>query len=390
MSAAGDSQVNLSNWREAPYNRAAFHRVSEILPTAPVPGARAGDFGFAPSRLSLDGLQTTQADGSAIGLDGFLEATSTDAMVVLADGKLVHEYYAPGMPQDATHILMSSTKAITGLVAGGLASSGQVDFDDLATRYVPEVALTPYAGATLRHLLDMRCVLPFDASMQPAYYEAVGWAPATADAGRGGLHTFISNLQGPIAKHGGPFRYVSSNTDLLGWALERATGKPFAALASEGLWRPLGAEHDAQITLARDGAPMCAGGFSATARDFARLGQLIVDDGRRGGAQVLPEAVLADILQNGDRPSWANGEWGAFFAPVGQVMSYRSGWYTIDRSPQIQFAMGIHGQNLIVDRANRIVIAKLSSWPIPFDYGTFLLTHRTFDEMLRLLANPKA
>jgi len=153
---------------------------------------------------------------------------------------------------------------------------------------------------------------------------------------------------------------------------------------SELLWRPIGAEHAACIAVDREGAPRCTGGLCTTARDLARLGQLVVDGGSRGSRQIIPPALIHDIAANGDPEAWKNGEFAASFGS--RRMSYRSGWYIIHNEPQILFAMGIHGQNLFVDRANRIVVAKLSSQDNPIDYRATALTHRAVAELRRCLA----
>ena len=200
-----------------------------------------------------------------------------------------------------------------------------------------------------------------------------------------GLHDFFAHVKGAPAVHGGPFRYVSANTDLLGWVVERATGRPFVTLLSELLWRPMGADTDASMTLDRMGAPRCTGGMSATARDFARIGQLLIDRGRSGSVEIVPERLIADIENNGDPDAWATGEWGAAFAPISKNMSYRSGWYVINDAPQTLFAMGIHGQNLFVDRTNKIVIAKFSSLNDRVDLRALPLTHMAVAEIRRCL-----
>jgi CubicO group peptidase (beta-lactamase class C family) len=66
-------------------------------------------------------------------------------------------------------------------------------------------------------------------------------------------------------------------------------------------------------------------------------------------------------------------------------MRYRSGWYVVDEEPQILFAMGIHGQNLFVDTANRIVIAKVSSQNDPIDNRAMWLTHQAVPEFRRCI-----
>ena len=74
----------------------------------------------------------------------------------------------------------------------------------------------------------------------------------------------------------------------------------------------------------------------------------------------------------------------------GTNMRYRSGWCLVDDRPKTMFAMGIHGQNLFIDRANRIVVAKLSSWKQRIDYLPLWATHRGFERLQRTLAQREA
>ena len=378
-------RADLSNWRASPQSRWAFHHVDALIPTTPVRRGGGQAMPLPRSPKSLDAFALRLPSGASLDLDAFLNATATDALVVLLDGEVVHESYAHGMQASSLHILMSATKAVVGLTAGLLASAGRLDLDAPVVRHVPEVADGPYAQSTLRDLLDMRMAIAFDEAQQHAYDEATGWDPTPTGVPGPGLHAFFAGLKGPPAAVGGPFRYVSANTDLLGWAVERASGRAFADLLGELLWTPLGAEHDAALTLDWTGAPRCAGGLCASARDFARLGQLLVDGGRRDGAQVVAAAVLEDLARNGDREGWASGEWGAAFAPISPSMSYRDGWYAVHREPTTLFAMGIHGQNLFVDPASRLVVAKFSSWSEATDYRALPLTHMAVAEMRRLL-----
>jgi CubicO group peptidase (beta-lactamase class C family) len=242
--------------------------------------------------------------------------------------------------------------------------------------------------------MDMRTGIVLEPEQQHAYEIATSWEPAQGGekAGEQGadLVSFLQSLTAPPPAHGGPFSYVSANTELLGWAIERATGQSIAALLSARLWKPMGAEHRAYITLDQKGLARCAGGLCATARDLARLGQLIVDDGQRGTREIIPASVITDITDNGDTEAWRNGEWGKSFASISTNMRYRSGWYLVDDQPKTMFAMGIHGQNLFIDRANRIVVAKLSSWKQRVDYLPLWATHRGFERLRRTLARHKA
>ena len=81
------------------------------------------------------------------------------------------------------------------------------------------------------------------------------------------LRAYIATMR-KAGKHGEAFHYVSTNTDLLGWILERVSGTDFATLLSREIWQPMGAEFDAYITLDRLGAPQTDGGLCVTTRDL--------------------------------------------------------------------------------------------------------------------------
>lgn len=381
-SAAG---VDRSNWRTPPFSRWAFRHVGEIVPTALIASEGGAVRDLPADPRSLDGFGLTDRDGSSLDLDGFLQTTMTDGLVVLLDGKIVYEFHAPGMTERSPHILMSASKSVTGLVVGILVDDHALDLDAEVTHYVSEVADTAYQGATLRHLIDMRTGVVLNAADQAAYAAATNWEAVIPGAPPADLHAFFSGMTSPAAPHGGVFRYVSANTDLLGWAIERATGRTFAELAGELLWAPMGARDDAAITTDDRGAPRCTGGVIATVGDLARLGELVLQGGRRGGNPIVPQAWIDDLATHGDRRAWADGDFGMAFRAVSTDMSYRGGWYMIHDQPEILFAMGIHGQNLFIDRASGLVIAKLSSWEQPIDHRALVLTHQAVPEIRRLL-----
>ncbi len=358
--------ADLSNWRTSPYSRWAFRNVGQLIATEVVENdpANVSSLRHARNGKSESMLRTL-----------FLKATATDAFVMLSDGEIVYECYSNGNDAATPHILMSATKSVVGLITGLLEARGAIDLGFPVARYVPESAGTAYANATLRQLLDMRSGVVLNEVDEIAYNRASGWNPVSSGEPAQGLHAFFASLTSLPAAHGGDFRYVSANTDLLAWAIERAAGKSLASLLSEELWVPMGAERPAFITVDRKGAPRATGGLCATARDFARVGQLLVDGGHSGSRQVLPPSLIEDIERGGDADAWARGEWGKAFAPISKTMRYRSGWYVVEDEPQHIFAMGIHGQNLFVDRANRIVIAKFSSWAQPTDYINLPATH---------------
>jgi CubicO group peptidase (beta-lactamase class C family) len=387
---APESQVTLANWRTSPFNRWAFQHVREIVPSADIPHDPARALRFPSEPVDMRMLAIDRGRNAAMSFDAFLEATDTDGLVIVRRGRIVFEHYASGMTAGTPHILMSVSKSLLGLLAGVLAARGALELDRLVTDLVPEVAGTAYTGATIRHLLDMRAGIAFDedylATSGPIvqYRKATGWHPLDPGDSPSDLRAFYRELTRSAGPHGGPFNYVSPNTDLLGWVIERATGERYADLMSELIWKPMGAAHSAYITVDRLGAPRCAGGMCVTTRDLARVGQLIVDQGAQGTAQVIPSGWIDDIVCGGDPGAWAAGSFVSYFP--GLPMRYRSQWYVQDGEAPILFGLGIHGQHLFVDRAHGIVVAKVSSQALGIDPDRIALTTRAVSQVMAFLA----
>ncbi len=373
-----EGQVTLANWRTAPFNRWAFHHVREIVPSADIPNQPAGVWALPRQPATL-------------ALGKFIAGTDTDALAVLHRGRIVFEHYANGMSEDTPHILMSVSKSILGLLAGILADRGALDVERPVTDIIPELRPTAYKGASVRQLLDMRAGIAFDedylATSGPIveYRKATGWNPPQPGEPASDLRSYYQQLTRSAGAHGGRFDYISPNTDLLGWVIERATGRRYADLMSELLWQPLGAERSAYITVDRLGAPRCAGGMCVTVRDLARIGQLVLQGGLRDGKPVLPKAWLEDIAEGGDANAWNEGRFAKEIFP-GMPMRYRAKWYIVDGDAPLLFGWGIHGQHLFVDRRREVVVAKFSSQAMPVDVERMQVTLRAIAELMKTLA----
>jgi CubicO group peptidase (beta-lactamase class C family) len=383
-----EEQVSLANWRVAPFHRWAFQHVREIVPSADIPN-RPEDIWSLPE-ASVDFARFSfEHDAQRFGFDAFLKSSDTDGIVVLHRGAVVAESYAHGMTRHTPHILMSVSKSLLGIIAGILAEKGVLGLDEPVTRVVPEVSGTAYAGASLRNLLDMRAGIHFDedylatSGLIVDYRKAQNWNPPERGEKLTDLRSFYQRFTEGDGPHAGRFHYVSPNTDLMGWVIERAAGKRYADLVSELLWQPMGAARSAYITVDRLGAPRCAGGVCATVMDLARVGQLIVQNGRKGDTQIIPESWIEDVTRNGDADAWDRGDFSPYFRAL--PMHYRSKWYVLRRPDLVMFAFGVNGQYLFVDRAKQIVVAKVSSQTLPIDGGQIMLGVTGAEAILRHL-----
>jgi CubicO group peptidase (beta-lactamase class C family) len=361
---APESQVTLANWQDPPFNRWAFRHMRELIPSHPIPAGPAAPLQAAAR--PLDDPAVAKLDGSMATVEDVLAGTYTDAFLVVHDGELVAERYFAGMTAGTPHLLMSVSKSVLGCVAGVLTGRGLLDPAAPVTAYVPEVGRSGYAGATIRDLLDMRTGVAFretytalDAEVR-VMERSMGWRPAQP-GDPAGAYPYLATL-GSAGPHGGEFSYRSADSDMLGWACERAAGVRIADLVSALIWQPIGAERDAEITCDPLGSAIPDGGISAAARDLARFGQMLVDDGWAHGRAVVPQAWLADVRQPGPdvREAFARTD-NEYVLPGGW---YRSQFWVIPgRAGPALVCLGIHGQLIYADRAARTVVVKLSSWP---------------------------
>lgn len=382
---AGEDQVTLANWRNAPFSSWAFSHVREVIQTADIPNNPADVWQLQTDLADLADLPVD--DG--LNMNGYLDATYTDAFIVVHKGRVIAEEYRNAAAVHKPHILMSVSKSMLGALSGILAHEGILDTAAPVTDYVPEIAGTSWKGACVQNVLDMRTGIRFDEDYEATsgaiieYRKSTGWNPLEPGESASDLRGFFNQISDTDGPHQGRFHYVSPNTDLMAWIIERAAGTRYADLMSQHLWRPMGAETSAYITVDRLGAPRAAGGMCVTVRDLARVGLLVANRGKRGSSQVLPEAWVDDVLNNGDPQAWADGDFAAYFP--GRDMHYRNKWYVERGDNPMVFCIGIHGQNLYVFPEQQLVVAKMSSRPAPLDPQTSLLNLKMLAALRRYM-----
>jgi CubicO group peptidase (beta-lactamase class C family) len=293
------------------------------------------------------------------------------------------------MSPSSQHLLMSVSKSLVGAVAAALVDRGLLAVHEQVTHYVPALAGTGYAGATVRHLLDMRSGIRFseeytdpDAEVR-LLEQAIGWAPRHTDAVPDSMYGFLATLT-RAREHGGTFEYRSCETDVLGWVCESAAGARMSGLLADLVWRPMGAEFAASLAVDREGSGMFDGGISASLRDLLRFGAVWLGDGTAlDGTPVISPTWVEETL-GGDVDSGAAfaGSKDAPWMPGGMYRNQM--WFPSPRRDTL-VCLGIHGQMVYVNRTAGVVAAKLSSWPDPQDPGKLFSTLAAFDAVATAL-----
>ncbi len=372
--------AGLSNWRTAPHNRWSFTHLDELLSVAAIAHGSAASL---PKGDALD-LNTVKSGASTV--TDFLRGTSTDGFLVMHQGKIVAETY-PNMRETSRHILFSVSKSVTGTLAGILVAERMLDPDAPVMNYLPEVKNSAYRDCTVRHVLDMTVDIDFEENYLDAtgdfarYRVSTGWNPPNPSLAEEGLHDFLTTVRPGQSRHGEKFTYLSPNSDLLGWILERASGLPVAQLLSEKIWKPMNAESDAFITIDKKGGARTAGGINASLRDLARFAELMRNGGEASGKQIVPSNWVKDIRENGSRQAWARGSMTHLF-PNG---CYRAKWYKANDASGSYYAMGIHGQWIYVNPQAEVTSVKFSSQPDPVNDAMDLQTIDAFAAIAREL-----
>ncbi|HEX6843848.1 MAG TPA: serine hydrolase [Actinomycetota bacterium] len=381
--------VDLSNWQDPPFNRWGFTHVRDLIPTARIARGEGSPWRLPRDERDLSALRL-RVGSRRIGFSRWLDETYTDGLLVLRRGKVVTEQYRNGMTPSTTHLLMSVSKSIASTVAGVLVGQGRLDPNALVPDVVPELAGTSFEGCTVRHLLDMRAGTRFnedydDLKADVRVYEQIYlWRPRTSRRLPASITEYYPTLRN-AGPHGGDFDYRSVLTDVLGWAIEKAGGKRFAELCSELLWQPMGAEHDADVTVDGQGNAMVDGGICTTLRDLARFGQLMLQEGRRGRTQLVPRSWIRDTLTpDPDTQAAFASTADAREYPTGAY--YRNKWWVLDPSGPVFKGSGINGQSVFVHVPARVVIAKFSTWPVAWSEEYSLKTSRAMVDLAEQLA----
>ncbi len=334
-------------WLNPEINSFTFREAKNVFEYRDV--RRGGDVWELPSAETLI---------KPAGYAEFAERTFTNAMLVLKDGQIVFEDYRNRMTPNVRHTAFSMSKTITAMLVGIALDRGEIaSLDDPAQQYVPQLAGTGYDGVSIRQILQMRSGVD--------YQERYDFGDNPSFAGRLHEQAIILNrmrfAEGALETErgnepGSTFNYSTLDTMVLGWVLEEATGEALEAQMQQRIWQPLGAEADG-FWLA-DGPPsqgraLNGMGFNATLRDFARLGQLMLDDGMRGETRILPEGWVAQMTAM--EPTGAPA--GAGFPGYGFQT------WKIDDRPGSYSAVGLAGQFIYVQPESRTVIVKLSHYP---------------------------
>ena len=302
-----------------------------------------GMAGGTPSPLP-EGPRATLPEG----FDAWAEARQVTGIVVLHQGQIVYEDYRLGTAQDDPRISWSVAKSALSLLLGTLVADGTIpDLDASVTQYAPALRQSAYDGATIRQVLRMESGVAFNEDYLDFWSDINRMGRVLALGGSmDGFAAGQSARRGPA---GSDWQYVSIDTHVIGMVIRGATGRSIPDLMSERIFQPLGLDRDPYYVTDGEGVAFVLGGLNLTTRDYARIGQMVLQNGEWQGRQIVP----ADWIAESTAP-------GPFTAESGTGYGYQW-WLPPEARPGEVWARGVYGQEIWIDRSNDVVIAVNSA-----------------------------
>jgi CubicO group peptidase (beta-lactamase class C family) len=273
----------------------------------------------------------------------YLNEIDTRAFLIFQDDTLIHEQYWGDHSINEVSNSFSASKTVIGLLIGIAIGEGKIpSVDEPVSTYIPEFKTKGRARLTIRHLLTMSAGFDWQESGKNPLSEAAEGYYGTD------LYGLVTRLR-IIETPGKRFHYQSGNSQILGFIIEKATGETLTNYMYKKIWDPIGASRDAYWSLdkeAGDEKAFCC--LYATARDFARLGLLVLHEGKVNGIQIVPKDFITQMVQT---PKMATDD---------HVINMRYGWHIWvykNQGKPVHYFRGLKGQYVIVlPHLNRVIV----------------------------------
>lgn len=303
----------------------------------------------------------------AVGLDAFLAGHRNTGLLVMQGDTIHAERYQYERNAQHRFASMSMAKTVVAMLIGIALQEKKIkSLDDKAEVYVPDLKGHPYGETPIRHLLTMTSGVKFEETYS-GHDDVMKLGTAVVFRHGPGGAAAVLPYRERVAPPGQRWSYASSETFVLALVLRGAIGGDLSEYTSRVLWQPMGAESDAYWNIDPMGNEVGYCCFSATLRDWARLGLLLADGGARDGKQVIPaDWVKAATSSQAPFPGYGYQTW---VSPLGDRFQLR----------------GLRGQAVWVHPATRTVVVHTSVYRIGGSAAT-ATQESLFDEVLKALS----
>ena len=332
-------------------NTLTFRSMDTLFTTRQV--GRSGPVSVLPHNDANMAL-TYSFEGKNYTTNDFLDRTYTNAMLVMKDGHIVYEKYLNNMQPNVRHMGWSMTKSLVSILVGIAHEEGRIkSLDEPITNYLPELESGAYKGVTIRQVLEMTSGVDYEERYDFIHPGIAAKNHILALVKNVARFADVAKTLKRKDKPGTVFEYKTIESAVLGVLLERVlNGENVSSYMARKLWEPMGMEQDGFFIM--DGEPgvgreFTGAGFNATLRDWARIGQLMLNKGEFNGHRIISEKYV-DLSTHPVLPE--NSKSGGY--------AYQ--WWTMPNSNAYS-AIGLQGQFVYIDPDTKTVIVKLSYFP---------------------------
>ena len=276
----------------------------------------------------------------------YIESLDPVAFLVTKSNEIIFEEYWDGYNEDSYSNSFSMAKSIVSLLIGIAIDEGKIEsLDQKVSEFIPEFNSNENHDLTIKALLSMSSGLNWDESYGNPF------SPTTKAYYGNDIKPLIMELkveEKPLNR----FKYLSANTQVLAILLENATGMHLSEYASEKLWKKIGTKNPALWSLdKKNGLEKAYCCFNSNAKDFAKIGQLILNKGKWREKTVISEDFLKQALSPVKKLKDQNSK---------AVDFYGLHWWILNIDGiKIPFARGILGQYIFVIPEKDAVVVRL-------------------------------
>lgn len=284
----------------------------------------------------------------------YLDSSFTTGFMVIQDDSLAFEDYYLGNSPSTRHIAWSMSKSFVSALVGIAIDEGYIKtIQETVDVYLPELKGSGYEGVRIKDILQMSTGVKFNEDYADFYSDINNWGRKFAWGSS--QNTFAASLENEH-QPGTYNHYVSINTHVLGMLIVKTTGRNLSDYLQEKIWQKIGMEFNGYWLMDNYGMEMALGGLNASLRDFAKLGQLYLQDGFWNGEEIVPKDwVKASITP--DAPHLMPGK----RETSSHLFGYGFQWWIPEGDEGEFMALGVYNQYIYINPMTRTVIVKNSA-----------------------------
>ena len=318
-----------------------FKNIRELLPTRII---NKSDYPLSLS-YGLDDFSdiSYRYKNNTYTIQDYINKFKVGGLIILRNGKILHEEYNFGNNQESRWISFSVTKSVTSMLLGAAIKDGFIkNVEEPVVTYLPHLIDSSYRDVTIKQVLHMSSGIKWNEDYTDPYSD-VSLASGLNSLE---LYSYLNKL-GKSSNPGEKFNYNTGEANLIGGIVRSAIGNNLSTYLEQKIWKPFGMEHDAYWVLDNNYSLELGGCcINATLRDYSRIGLFAMNKGiTREGIAVLPTNWIDESTN-----------------PSNNLKYYGYQWWLDGPEYESFYADGIFGQFIWIDPSSKIVVAMQSVW----------------------------